>query len=139
MKRAIIVRGQSNSGKSTVLNNIHHWITTTHSTTLIHSVPLTGDIYQIFSVGKLIIGFCSEGDYGPSVQLFLDDCIARNCDLIIGSCRGKGATYQAILSTLVKPFFIVNYTITYHVSPHLITTYNAQWFDEIQALIIGLN
>jgi len=140
MNRAIIVRGQSGSGKSTVLMRIHQWIASTYSPSLLYSLPMpSADVYEIFTVGALTIGFCSAGDEGPGVQDFLNDCIARNCDLIIGACRGKGATRQAVISTLTKPGFVISWTDTYHVHPPLITAFNNDCYQEVKALLIGLS
>jgi len=139
MKRAIIVRGQSGSGKTSVLMNVHSWIMSTYSPSILYDAFWTTDIFQIFTIGGIKIGFCSAGDEGADVQSFLDDCILHKCDLIIGACRGKQSTYNAVKTTLTYPSFIVNWTITYKVASHLVTSYNLQWFDEVKALLIGLN
>jgi hypothetical protein len=95
MKRAIVIKGQSDSGKTTVLNNLYSWISNTQAL-VIHKAWNKGDIHAEFNIGQLYVSFNSCGDEGDYVDKYLKDCIGKGFDLIICACRGKGATNQGV-------------------------------------------
>jgi ABC-type dipeptide/oligopeptide/nickel transport system ATPase component len=137
MKRAIIIRGQSGSGKSTTLRVIFRWLRLYYKP-VISNYWSNGDIGCQMQIGSLSIGFCSAGDEGSQVQEFLNNCITGNCDIIIGACRAKGGTNQAVLKTLGMPAFVKSYISTYHVHKPLIKSFNKQCIREVRAHLIGL-
>lgn len=139
MKRAIILKGQSNSGKTMVLTDFYNWMmTTAHPAVVSYQHYSNGDFKALLRFNNLHISFFTQGDYGIEVEDFIKDSINFGSDIIIFSCRTRGGTYDAVKNYLTKPNFIVDYVHTYHVPTSNIRTFQNQILDELKARAIGI-
>ncbi|WP_146171743.1 hypothetical protein [Flavobacterium magnum] len=99
MNKIIILKANSNTGKTTKINTIADWIITTHgaaNTIGLDPAHLTKDSCGVLTVGKLNILVNSAGDDHASV-LKIDAALQSfhgQVDIILCSCRTKGITYQ---------------------------------------------
>jgi hypothetical protein len=137
VKRAIIVKGQSDSGKSGLLIDFYDWIVTNYLP-IKHYEFVGGDIHAVLQVGNLLIAFNSCGDEGPYLDNFLKDAITNNYDMIIAACRAKGATNHAVRDNLTYPNYVVDYVHTHHVPATQILPFRHLRLEELKARIIGL-
>ncbi|WDF54889.1 hypothetical protein [Mucilaginibacter sp. KACC 22063] len=122
MKRAIIVKGRSKVGKSSIIYQCYDWIikhyTVTHLIT--PSTWMDGTVQEIkaiIQVGRLVIGICSAGDEQSTVDKHLDDCMMHSCDIIIGACRTRGGTFNTVRSRLSYPNYITEWCIPEWIAP----------------------
>lgn len=102
MKQILIIKGVSNTGKTTKINEIANWIINTYgasNTIGLDPLDMGKNIFGILTVKNLKIGINSAGDDLASVQKI--ERIQNECDIIIGCCRTKGETFQ---------FYYKNYT-----------------------------
>ena len=145
MKRAIIVKGQSNSGKTKIIRWLYRWlrlyykpvITNYRSTSLL---PWSGDFSCDLQIGRLKISIQSEGDTESQVVLFLNNCLTNGCNIIIGACRAKGRTNHAVRNILqphsATKTVVTSFVHTYnHSNPKL---FNKQCIAELRTYLIGL-
>ena len=139
MKRAIIVKGQSNSGKTLVLNDFFNWILSIYTPTILynHSYP-NGDFKALIQYNNLQISFFTQGDYGDEVEKFLADAVAIGSDIIILSCRTRGGTYDAVRRNLAFPQYLIDYVHTHQVQSTGIAAFHALRLQELKTRIIGL-
>jgi len=140
MKRAIIVQGQSGSGKTTTIRWIFRWLRLYYKPTISNFWD-NGDLSCDLLIGGLNIRLCSAGDEGPFVHDYLTNAIASNANIIIGACRGKGSTNQAMLHILdpygrSKPV-VTSFVKTYHHSSP--KAFNKRCAQELRTLLIGLH
>jgi len=139
MKRAIIVKGQSNSGKTMVLTDFYNWMVTTLNPVVVSYHPFpNGDFKAILRFNNLQISFFTQGDYGVEVEDFIKGAIKFGSDIIIFCCRTRGGTFDAVKNHLTKPGFIVDYVHTYHVPTAHIGAFHNQILDELKARSIGI-
>lgn len=138
MKKAIIIKGRSGSGKTTTLTNLYNWIVSTYSP-IIHHQSIGGDIDADIQVGSLRIRINSSGDEGHHVDAYLKSAVANNYDIIIGACRGRGSTNLAVRTNLVYPNYVVDYVHTHHVPANQLATFLNVKLDESKARIIGVH
>jgi len=140
MKRAIVVKGNSNSGKTTVLNDLYDWVKRTYNVNeTFYKDHHNKDFESVMQIGKLEISFFTQGDYGHEVDRFLKDAIARNSDIIICCCRARGATSKAIDLNLIYPHFLVDFTRVHQVTPVSLPTFITQKLDELVCRLTGLS
>lgn len=145
MKRAIIVKGQSSSGKSTIIRLVYRWLKLYHKpvVTFFSSTshnPWSGDIECDMQIGHLHISIKSGGDTEVEVRNYLNRCMSSDCNIFIGACRAKGKTNQAVLSILT-PYsstktVVTSFVNTYHHSS--IKTFNRQCALELKTYLMGI-
>lgn len=145
MSHAIIIKGPSNSGKTTVILTIFRWIRLYYKPIIIYyagDAKAQSDIRCDIRIGNLFICLCSAGDYGNPLEDFLDDCKVKNCDIIIVACRAKGITNKVVKNfriqygnyeTLVKSYI---YTSR---SPTTISQSKKQALIQIREYLKGLS
>jgi Tfp pilus assembly pilus retraction ATPase PilT len=137
MKKAIIVKGRSGSGKTTTLTDFYSWVLATYKPVINHQ-STNGDIDADIQVGSLRIRINSSGDEGHHVDQFLKSAVNQNFDIIIGACRGKGSTSHAVRNNLTYPNYVVDYVHTHHVSAVQLSAFLSLKLDELKARITGL-
>ncbi|MDB5285265.1 MAG: hypothetical protein JWR05_214 [Mucilaginibacter sp.] len=144
MKRAIIVKGNPKIGKSSIITPIHDWIKNTYGATDVIKPANWKDgkvdeIRAILKVGKLVIGICSAGDDGATVNKFLDDCFKYDCDIIIGACRRRGSTFNSVRARLVYPSWITEWCMPEGIAPSANMALRISiGIDELKARLIAL-
>ena len=93
-KIAIINQGQSNRGKSTTILQIYaalkHKYQPTENPTSTNS--RNNEITAILQIDGIKIGIESEGDPYTNYEISLKKFIEASCNIIIATCRTKGAT-----------------------------------------------
>lgn len=97
MKRIIILKGVSNTGKTTKINQIADWIIRKYDIPNTIGLDVTDfgkDTIGLLKVNKLVIGINTAGDDDVCIKQI--DMIAPKCNILICSCRTKGVTYQHI-------------------------------------------
>ncbi len=95
MKKIFVLKGNSDTGKTTKINTIAEWIINKYNipnTINLDVTDLKKDTYGILTINNLRIGINSAGDNFDLVRKI--DSLAPTCDIIIASCRTKGITYQ---------------------------------------------
>ncbi len=102
MKQILIIKGVSNTGKTTKINQIANWIINEYgipNTIGLDPLDMEKNTIGILTIKNLKIGINSAGDDLASVKKI--ERIQNECDIIIGCCRTKGETFQ---------FYYKNYT-----------------------------
>ena len=97
MKRILVVKGVSDSGKSTIKNQIIDWGLTNYTNT--NTITFEGngiDRFGYIQVNRFRIGFISEGDTYEHVKMRLEELHLLDCDVIICSCRTRLSSYSAV-------------------------------------------
>lgn len=139
MKRAIILRGSSDCGKTTLLTTFYDWIKFTFVIAITsYKVHSNGDFEVVFTYGKLKVSYFTQGDYGSEVDRFLKDSVSIGSDLIVCCCRTKGATFNAVKAKLIYPNFLIDFVQVHKVPSANIKSFLALKQDELKARIIGL-
>lgn len=95
MKKLLVLKGVSNTGKTTKINNIARWIIHTYgvpNTIGLDPADLLKNTFGILTVKNLRIGINSAGDNLKCVKKI--EKIEQDCDIIICCCRTRGTTYQ---------------------------------------------
>ena len=102
MKRIILLKGVSNTGKTTKINTIADWIIRKYNIPNTIGLDITDfgkDTTGLLTIGKLTIGkltigINTAGDNAECIKQI--DALAPLCDILLCSCRTKGITYQHI-------------------------------------------
>lgn len=97
MKKILILKGVSDAGKSTIINQVIDWVLANYTNT--NTITFEGnrvDRYGCIQVGLFRIGFISEGDTYEHVKLRLEELHLLNCDVIVCACRKRLSSYSAI-------------------------------------------
>lgn len=106
MKKIFIIKGKSNTGKTTKINQIAEWIISNYhcsNTIGLDSSNLLKDTHGILTIKKLTIGINSSGDDEHEVKK-IDDLKVNNTennsspDIIICSCRTRGRGRRHIIN-----------------------------------------
>jgi len=103
MKQILIIKGVSNTGKTTKINEIANWIITTYgvpNTIGLDPLDLEKNTFGILIFKNLKIGINSAGDDLASVKKI--ERIQEECDIIICCCRTKGETYQFLYKNFIR-------------------------------------
>lgn len=94
MKKIFVLKGKSETGKTTKINQIAEWIINNYgcvNTIGLNTSNYEKDTHGILVVNKLLIGINSSGDNETEVRkidnLFINDIMP---DIVICSCRTKG-------------------------------------------------
>lgn len=106
MKKIIILKGVSDTGKTTKINQIADWIINRYS--ILNTIGLDTTNFQkntwgVLTIGLLKIGFNSSGD--NEHEILKVDTIINNypdVDIIICACRTKGITYQHLYKNYTR-------------------------------------
>jgi hypothetical protein len=97
MKKILIVKGVSNSGKTTIINEVIDWVIFNYTNTNTITIERNGvDRFGFIQVGNFRIGFISEGDTYDHVKMRLDEMHNLNCDVIVCACRTRLSSYSAV-------------------------------------------
>jgi len=97
MKRSVIaLYGPSSQGKSETVRETANLLLATFPNHTLHAINNGADITYIVDINGVIIGIESQGD--PNSRMFqsLQTFVAQGCDIIICSCRSRGATASAV-------------------------------------------
>ncbi|PKV51890.1 hypothetical protein ATE84_3990 [Aquimarina sp. MAR_2010_214] len=143
MKRIIILKGVSNTGKTTKINQIADWIIRKYSipnTIGLDIIDFEKDTMGLLKVNNLIIGINTAGDDDECIKQI--DTIAPNCDILICSCRTKGVTYQHIYKNYNhNSGWLETKIIVDKIDPPSVvhqSIRDANIIDEIQTWLIGM-
>lgn len=101
MKKMFTLRGKDRCGKTSKVRGIAQWILHTYPQAILYDIDFNQtEIWGIIEIGKLKIGFNSAGDTEELVQ-WADDLLKKypNIDIMLNTCRTKGAGYQYIENT----------------------------------------
>ena len=102
MKKIFIVKGISNCGKSTIINQVIDWVLQNYTNqNTIQFEPKKKpenefDRFGIIQINKLKIGFISEGDTYDHVKMRLKQFDELNCDIIVCASRTRESSYKAV-------------------------------------------
>ena len=97
MKKILIVKGISDTGKSTIINQVIDWVLANYTNTNTITFEVNGfDRYGYIQVGQFRIGFISEGDTYKHVKLRLDELHLLDCDVIVCACRTRLSSFSAV-------------------------------------------
>lgn len=97
MKKILIVKGISDAGKSTIINQVIDWVLGNYTNTnTITFEGNGGDRYGYIQVGRIRIGFISEGDTYEHVKLRLEELHLLDCDVIVCASRTRLSSYSAV-------------------------------------------
>lgn len=106
MKKIFILKGVSNTGKTTKINLIAEWIINTYA--IPNTIGLDSTNYEIntwgvLTIGNLKIGINSAGDNETEI-LKVDQLVNQfpDVDIIICACRTKGITYQHLYKNYIR-------------------------------------
>ena len=98
MKKILIVKGVSDSGKSTIINQVIDWVLTNYTNTNTITVEGNGvDRYGYIQVNHFRIGFISEGDTYEHVKMRLEELHLLDCDVIVCASRTRLSSFTAVL------------------------------------------
>ena len=97
MKKLLIVKGVSDAGKSTIINQIIDWVLVNYININTITVEANGvDRYGYIQVGSFRIGFISEGDTYEHVKLRLEELHLLDCDVIVCASRTRMSSFTAV-------------------------------------------
>lgn len=97
MKKILIVKGVSDAGKSTIINQVIDWVLGNYTNTNTITVEGNGvDRYGYIQVGSFRIGFISEGDTYEHVKLRLEELHLLDCDVIVCASRTRLSSFSAV-------------------------------------------
>lgn len=108
MKKIFILKGVSNTGKTTKINQIAEWIINTYSvanTIGLDVTDLEKNTWGVLIIGKLKIGINSAGDDENEIKK-IDKLLKKfdnDIDIIICACRTKGISYQHLYKNYIRP------------------------------------
>lgn len=97
MKKILIIRGISDSGKSTIINQVIDWVLGNYINT--NTITFEGngvDRYGYIQVGSFKIGFISQGDTYEHAKLRLEELHLLDCDVIVCASRTRLSSYSAV-------------------------------------------
>lgn len=97
MKRSVIaIYGPSSQGKSETVRETTNLLLAAFPNHTLQAINTGADITYIVDINSIKIGIESQGD--PKSRMFqsLQTFVAQGCDIIICSCRSRGATADAI-------------------------------------------
>lgn len=97
MKKIIILKGISNVGKSTILNQLINWLLNNHTQT--NNIKIEGnkvDRYGLIEIKGYKIGIITEGDRYHHTVMRLNEIHNQNCDVIVCCCRTRLSSYTAV-------------------------------------------
>jgi copper chaperone CopZ len=142
MKRAIIVRGTANIGKTRIIYSIYDWVITTYCvkpiTNAIWTVDGGHEVRAVLEIGKLKIGIGSTGDNVEEVDQNLDEFFKHNVDIIICACRTRGYSYDTVRERLRYPDYVTTWCQPEEISSEISTRVKIA-IEEVKALLIGLS
>ncbi len=95
-KSAIALFGPSNRGKSATIRETANQLMNAFPNHKLHIINDRADITYIIEINGVKIGIESQGDPNPRMSKSLQTFVAENCDIILCSCRSRGATTWAI-------------------------------------------
>ncbi len=98
-KKIFVLKGTGNCGKTSKINTIANWIIDNYkisNTVGLDKANLGVDTNGILTIGKLKIGINSAGDDLWQVKKI--DALASEVDILICSCRTKGAGRAHIIN-----------------------------------------
>lgn len=143
MKRIIYLKGVSNTGKSTKINQIADWIINKYlipNTIGLDVADLQKDTLGLLKVNNLVIGINTAGDDEKCIKQI--DRIAHECDILICSCRTSGITYQHIYKNYNRiSGWLETKIFVDKITPANITNQalrDADIIEELQTWLIGL-
>ncbi|KIX19892.1 hypothetical protein SY27_15275 [Flavobacterium sp. 316] len=97
MKKILIVKGVSNTGKTTIINEVIDWVIDNYTNTNTITLEWNGvDRFGLIQVGNFRIGFISEGDTYDHVKKRLNEMHNLDCDVIVCACRTRLSSYSAV-------------------------------------------
>jgi hypothetical protein len=143
MKRIIVLKGISNTGKTTKINQISDWIIRKYAIPNTIGLDITNfekDTIGILKINNLLVGINTAGDDDECIKQI--DAIAPNCDILICSCRTQGVTYQHIYknynrsSGWLETIIYVNKINPSNLASQAIRDLGI--IDELQTWLIGL-
>lgn len=106
MKKIFILKGVSNTGKTSKINMIATWVLENYNVSNQHNIDITDikiDISGVLTIGNLTIAFNSGGDDEGQI-LKVDKLVLEfNVDIVICACRTKGITYQHLYKNYIRP------------------------------------
>lgn len=112
MKKIFIVKGKSNTGKTTTINTVAKWIIETYgipNTIDLNFEKLYVDSKGLLTIGNFKIAINSAGDDLASVKK-IETIEYQEADIILCSCRSKGETYHYVTGKFNQNTgYIVNY------------------------------
>lgn len=103
MKQILIIKGVSNTGKTTKINQVANWIINTYgiaNTIGLDPSNFKKNSFEILTIKNLKIGINSAGDDLASVKKI--ESLQDDCDILISCCRSKGATYQFFYKNYIR-------------------------------------
>ena len=99
-KTIIAIHGRANEGKSETIKKVCSIIIDIFPNSLpsIQEIDYVGDIFLTINIGKIKIGFESQGD--PNSRIIYDNTITKlaeeKCDIIICATRTGGMTVKVV-------------------------------------------
>jgi hypothetical protein len=97
MKKILIVKGVSDAGKSTIINQVIDWVLANYTNTNTITIEGNGvDRYGYIQVNRFRIGFISEGDTYEHVSMRLEELHLLDCDVIVCASRTKLSSFTAV-------------------------------------------
>lgn len=98
-KNVIVISGHAFRGKSSTVNKITQLIMShyPHATSTPSPILYSGDVEAVINIGSKMIGIEAQGDPKSRMFVNLPKYAAMGCDIIICTCRTKGATVDEVL------------------------------------------
>ena len=147
MRKIFILKGKSETGKTTKINKTAEWIINNYgcpNTIGLNTSNYLKDTHGILTINKLSIGFNSSGDNEWEVKKIdnLNLADENRPDIIICSCRtkGKGRRYINDNYNHLTGWLKVFINVEEYSNSDLIkqTTRDTRIFDESKTWLIGL-
>lgn len=142
MRKIIILKGISETGKTTKIKQIADWIMQNYtcSTTITMPAQTDWDIHGILTINKFTIGFNSAGDDENQVKkldkLLIDETPP---DIIICACRTKGRGLQYLKNNYNgKTGWLQAWVSVERVDPADCIERDKHVIDELKGWLIGL-
>lgn len=144
MKKMFTLRGVSQCGKTSKVRGVAQWLLHTYPNAVLCDIDfIKTEIWGVIEIGRLKIGFNSAGDTEEIVQ-WADDLLRKypDIDILINTCRTRGAGYQHIENT----YNYANGWIGKYIdvqkfdppTPSLIAQRDARIYEEIITWLIGV-
>lgn len=120
MKTMILTWGSANRGKSQSLKELASLLSRSFSSAIQNWQDDDYDSYVIGGIldneGKeRIVGVVSLGDPGSGHMTWVDDCVKKNCEVIVAACRSYGATYgDALKVARENGYEVIEATTLFH-------------------------
>ncbi|MAW94494.1 MULTISPECIES: GTPase [unclassified Leeuwenhoekiella] len=101
MKKILILQGVSDSGKTTILNNLINWLLNYPNQTNNIQTDGTGpDRFGVVEINGFRIGIITQGDEYHYVQKRLLEIHNQDCDVIVCCCRTRLSSLTAVTEFL---------------------------------------